>query len=723
MTPARLSRALASLQGLATREIGNDGGDDALLQVLRLAARSWGRDATVLDPLPGQTGPGLDPGLDPGRRIENLAPRLGLISRRLVINEGWDKAGTAPLVVFDAGGTPQLLVRSAGLARSRRLLQDPASGARREFDAATAAQLSRVAYQITPALPARRVTTRDLFSLCWPQLRLDLAGYASVSLLAGGLITLLPVAADFLVRKVTPGHESGLLEDIALAMALLVCLNLLSGLAAALATVRIQGKASATLRAAVIDRMIRLVESRRIDATPLLGTQMRAVDGWCRAMIALALGAAGSLVSALPTLLYLLLTAPALTAGLCGLFGFATLAIIGLNRRQDRVLARAIGHLGGWITLGYETLKHIDTVRACGDERRAFTDFAESFGGQQARQLVANRISARAVAVAATTQAAAAALVVALALAVTDPTERGAAIPLLMAALLVAHTGGGLLASLARWPQVKRLHLLIAPLLVEVPPLAALADGDAPLAGAITMDDIVYRPDGATSPTLDGISLSIAAGEHVGIVGPSGAGKSTLIDVLIGLRHPERGTVRYDAVDLSRRDGTALRRQIGIVEQNGALFPGSIASNVTLGEPHAEQEVWSALALAGIDDEVRAMPLGLSTPVGDAVVTLSGGQVQRLLFARAIIGQPRILICDEATSALDGAAQARIIAACRAARMTIITVAHRLDTVMGCDRVHVMDGGRVVEQGTPAALLSAGGLFTRLVEAELAPAA
>lgn len=169
--------------------------------------------------------------------------------------------------------------------------------------------------------------------------------------------------------------------------------------------------------------------------------------------------------------------------------------------------------------------------------------------------------------------------------------------------------------------------------------------------------------------------------------------------------------------------GSALRRKIGIVGQNARLFAGTIRGNVCLGEPVEEAAIWEALRLAGVDEDVRAMPLGLSTPVSEAVVTLSGGQVQRILFARAILGKPNILILDEATSALEAREQARIVASCQAAGMTVISVAHRLETVLHCNRIYVLSGGRIVEKGAPTELIQAGGLLARMVAAELQPAA
>jgi ABC-type bacteriocin/lantibiotic exporter with double-glycine peptidase domain len=235
------------------------------------------------------------------------------------------------------------------------------------------------------------------------------------------------------------------------------------------------------------------------------------------------------------------------------------------------------------------------------------------------------------------------------------------------------------------------------------------------LAGAIDLRDAVFRytPDGPA--VLDNVSLSIPAGAHVAIVGPSGCGKSTLLRVVLGLEQPESGIISYDGRDLSALDRASVRRQIGTVMQSSALMPGTIRDNVDLGRGLTATQVWQALDEASVADDVRAMPMGLSTVVSEGGGSISGGQRQRILMARALAGQPRILVLDEATSALDNVSQAAVVANLDRLRATRLVVAHRLSTIERADMVVMLDGGRVVAQGTFRALMDVPGPFLDLV--------
>jgi subfamily B ATP-binding cassette protein HlyB/CyaB len=239
-----------------------------------------------------------------------------------------------------------------------------------------------------------------------------------------------------------------------------------------------------------------------------------------------------------------------------------------------------------------------------------------------------------------------------------------------------------------------------------------------PIQGAVAFDDIRfrYRPDG--SLILDGITLTIAAGQAIGIVGRSGSGKSTLAKLLQRLYIPEHGTVRIDGIDLALADPAWLRRQIGVVLQENLLFNRSVRENIALTDPGAPLEVViHAATLAGAHDFICELPEGYDTMVGEHGGNLSGGQRQRLAIARALLTNPRILIFDEATSALDFETE-RIIqnnmkAMC--AGRTVIIIAHRLTAVRHASRIIAMDRGRIIEQGSHETLLGLGGYYAHLV--------
>jgi len=243
------------------------------------------------------------------------------------------------------------------------------------------------------------------------------------------------------------------------------------------------------------------------------------------------------------------------------------------------------------------------------------------------------------------------------------------------------------------------------------------------IAGRVAYEDVHFRyPTRPDVEVLRGIDLAVEPGQVVALVGPSGGGKSTLGAMLSRLYDPTTGRLTLDGVDVRELDPAWLRRLVGVVSQEPVLFSTTIADNVRYGRPEAgDAEVGDALRAANAETFVKAFPDGLATRVGERGQQLSGGQKQRIAIARALLKDPRILLLDEATSALDAESEALVQdALTRLMRgRTSVVIAHRLSTVIGADKVVVIDGGLVVEAGTHAELMARGGAYARLVEKQL----
>lgn len=254
------------------------------------------------------------------------------------------------------------------------------------------------------------------------------------------------------------------------------------------------------------------------------------------------------------------------------------------------------------------------------------------------------------------------------------------------------------------------------PILETVPEISAGKKVLTRITGGIELNNVSFRYSEDSPLILDNLSLKIRPGQYVAIVGKTGCGKSTLMRLLLGFEAPQKGAVYYDGKDLNSIDLKSLRRRIGVVMQNGKLFQGDIYSNITISAPWLTMdEAWEAAELSGIAEDIRAMPMGMHTQISEGSGGVSGGQRQRLMIARAIAPKPRILMFDEATSALDNTTQKQVSNSVDALKCTRIVIAHRLSTIKQCDRIIVLDKGRIIEDGSYEKLIQDKGYFAELV--------
>ena len=268
--------------------------------------------------------------------------------------------------------------------------------------------------------------------------------------------------------------------------------------------------------------------------------------------------------------------------------------------------------------------------------------------------------------------------------------------------------------------QIKPMLDSVKPILEAVPEMEDKAPQVEDLFGGIEVSGVSFRYQEDGPLILDDLSLRIDPGEYVGIVGKSGCGKSTLMRLMLGFEKPLTGGIYYDNYDLAKVDKASLRRKIGCCLQSGSLFTGDLFHNITITAPWAtHDDAWEALRMACLEDDVRRMPMGLHTVVSEGGGGFSGGQKQRILIARALISKPDIIFFDEATSALDNISQKAVSDNLDELMCTRVVIAHRLSTIRHCDRIIVLDHGRIAEQGTFEELMENKGLFYEMAQRQL----
>ncbi|SDU31429.1 ATP-binding cassette domain-containing protein [Stappia sp. ES.058] len=675
-------------------------------------------------------GSALVPGEPVADSIERLARAAGLQVRQVRLSD--QRIGESPVPILalrkpaegdareDAPADAVLLTRSGDHWRVAE-----AAGRWKPGQAGSLAldDFEPTGYLVLPALPDSKLTAKGLLRFGLPQARKDLAAFFAFTLLAGMAVATLPLVTGPLFATIVPEGDFGLLANMMVFFAVLFGANLLTRFAAGIAKLRLDGRIGFFLRAAAIDRAIRIAEGTAstggdLPPAPIAALSTRSVERWHRGVWGMALSVIAALLVALPNIAVVAATSATGAVVIGGVVVAVILAGGLIARRRVQALLSGLAAPQSWMSTAYEALTMIDTVRATASEGRVFSRWTDGFLSLRHRFLKADRVGAASSALEEAVEGALVlSAIVALALA-GGVVAGGASISLVVAAGSIA---GAVSAVLGAFGQATMLGLqfrMIHPLLDGVPRPAIDGWTPPPLSGAIECRDLVCRHRAGAPAALDGVSTRIEPGEHIGIAGPSGAGKSTLVKALLGLIPRESGSVTFDGFDLDRLDDRLLRRQIGIVGQGGRLFPGTLFDNISAGAPITMADAWEAAGKAGLEADIKALPLGFGTPVGDTECGFSGGQIQRILLARAFAAKPKILILDEATSALDPALQAHVAWAIDEMDATVISIAHRLETLKACDRILVLDRGRVAESGAYEDLLAGDGLFFELIEAQ-----
>lgn len=675
------------------------------------------------------------PAMDDGSRhtqLSAIAQRSGFRTRLVVLSGLWWEHENGPLLAFLKEGNRSVALLPARPGRfggPRYELFDPADGSRRRVDPETAFSLEPRGYVLYRSFPRdRRTASLIRFALHnnWHDLRIiAVAGAAAMVL---GLVA--PQATSVLIDQAIPDADRSMVWQVALAMLASAVGAMLFLLTQSLATLRVQSALYSELQAGVWDFLLKLRPAffRRYTAGELSArayalSRMEQILS-TEALRTLFAGAASFLTLALMFYYSLRLGCIALASGVVvlGWLAFRMRRLLHLQSKAQDVE----GLLSGVVL---QLINAVSKLRVAGAERRAFAYWAREYSRKQALSLQVQALKDQIRLVNLTVPVLALGFSFLYMLGPGVPsagTPNGAPLPLgTFLAFIAAQTifltsltqAGDTLSGLV---QVHTLWARTRTILDETPEVDASKTAVGRLRGRIDIEHVTfrYRDDGPL--TLDNVTIHAEPGQCIALTGPSGSGKSTILNLLLHFETPMSGAIYLDGQELSSLDITAVRRQIGVVTQDGKIMSGSIFENIASGGYCSMEQAWDAARAAGLAEDIESMPMGMHTVIAEGGGNISGGQRQRLLIARALVRNPSVVVFDEATSALDNRTQAIVTASLNHLRVTRILVAHRLSSIRQADRIYVIEAGRVVQQGSYDELVAQEGLFARLVQRQSA---
>lgn len=647
-------------------------------------------------------------------QLDYVLRPLGLMTRNVALREDWYRHAYGPMLgMLRENNMPVALLPGKLFGYTYR---DPASGNLVRINRSTAKLLSEEALCFYMPLPMKKLGIPDLMLY---MKRCISRGDWILIILATFIVTqvgmLEPRAYQVITGPVLRSKNVSLLAGMSV---FLLCAAFSNGLLSAVTSIlteRISLKTSLAVEAAVMMRILSLPLSFfRHYSSGEISTRAGTMNSLCSMLLGYVMSTGlGSLMS----LLYIgqiFRFTPALVVPSIIIIGVTTLISlltsflqIPVSRKKMKLAAENNG-------MSYAMITGIQKIRMSGAERRSFARWANLYSREAALDynppifLKLNGVVTTAVSLIGTIV-----LYYMAARSGVDTSEYfafSAAYGRVMGAFASL---AGIAISAASVPPLLEM---VEPILKTEPEVTEKKEVLTHLSGSLEMSHVSFRYEENTPYVLKDFSLKIRAGEYVAIVGRTGCGKSTLIRLLLGFETPESGAVFYDGRDLAGIDPRSLRRRMGVVSQNGQLFQDNIFSNITISAPWLNMDAaWEAAEIAGIAQDIRDMPMGMHTIISEGQGGISGGQKQRILIARAIAPKPRILILDEATSALDNLTQKQVSEALDQLKCTRIVIAHRLSTIRNCDRILVMDQGRIIESGTYEELIAMNGEFADLV--------
>lgn len=656
--------------------------------------------------------------------VENIAEFSHFICRRIILEDGWWKNDCGP-IIGRIDDEPVACVPCGG-GKYRIYYSSSDSADDEILTPKTAEKIYPSAYSLGRTLPGKKLTGKDLFEFCRHSINARDVSMVVIFALAGAIIgVLLPTLNQKIYDDYIPLGNYAQLVQICVVISSFMIGNLFFGIVKNISEYRIGSRLGYDLQNATIYRSFYLPEKffrefdsadiaqriLQIDEIAAVYTNLFVISGLA---FIFAFAYLFKMFSYTSKLSWAALGMLAVYAALLYFMSISTL-------KREKNIIRANGEANSRV---YQYLCAIDKIRMAGAEERAAQKYIMPIREQETAKIKRGRIlslseSLKAVGITVFSMILYYVIVnKKLDLSIGNFTAFNAAFGAFSSALLSVVDG---ISEVYRMkPSVER----IMPIYEVRPEYAAEENKNhqtiSMLTGRIKLEDLSFAYSEGGPMVLKGLNMSIEPGDYVGIVGKSGCGKSTLFKLLLGFETPTAGKIMVDGKNLAEIDKKSYRRKLGVVLQNGKLINGSIQENITITAPNAKlQDVKEVIKAVGLEDDIKHMPMGINTMLNENSGTISGGQQQRILIARALIGNPSVILLDEATSALDNITQKAVCDTLDGINATKIVIAHRLSTIQKCNKIFVLDGGKVIETGSYKELMEKKGLFAEMAARQL----
>lgn len=656
--------------------------------------------------------------IDANEQLDYMLRPSGVMRRRVEFKDRWWKDGTGPLLGCTvAGDVVALMPRFP----SGYTFYDSELGKKVKVDDKTALKLSPEGFCFYRPLPAKKMSLKDLvFYILGCISNSDIALVLGASLLVSLLGLFTPYMNKQIFHSVIP---SGTKSDVFPVAGLLIGAavgSLLFGMTRSMLLMRFRDKINMSVQSATMARIFSLPATFFKDySAGELASRSMSINQLC-SMLSNSVMTTG--LTAIFSFVYVFqmssfapsLVIPAMLVILSMLvftilMGFIQLQ---LSKKEMKLSAKLNG-------LVFGLFNGVQKVKLAGAEKRAFAKWATDY-----KELGKLTYSPP--------------MILRVHVALAGALTMGGSLVLYyfagqakislsdFIAFIVAF--GGVSAAIMQLSSVvltmatiKPLLEMVKPILETVPEIDESKKIVTKLSGDIELNNITFRYTENGPKIINNLSLRVKPGEYIGIVGKTGCGKSTLMRLLLGFEKPESGAIYFDGSDLESLDVRSVRKNMGVVLQNGKLFSGDIFSNIIITAPWLTlNDAWEAARMAGVKEDILAMPMGMHTMISEGSGSISGGQRQRIMIARAIAAKPRILFFDEATSALDNITQKIVSESLDTLNCTRIVIAHRLSTIKMCDRILVFEKGMIVEEGPFEELMAKEGLFHEFASRQMA---